>query len=264
MNWQGKLAVVTGASSGIGAATARLIAEKGGRVVLLARTEEKLQQVSAGISQTGGRSSFYPVDLTNPHATAYIAQQILIDQGVPDLLINNAGAGRWLTVMETDPEEAMQMMAAPYFAAFNTTHAFVPAMLNQNRGHILNVTSLACYIGFPGATGYIAARWAMRGFTEGLRGDLHRTPIGVTLFAAGKVDTPYFAHNPGSEARLPGLSRLMPTLTETQTAAALVKGVEQRKREVVVPAMGAVLLFFNRFFPRLVESLLYRTGWQGK
>ncbi|GAB4150422.1 MAG: SDR family oxidoreductase [Candidatus Promineifilaceae bacterium] len=263
MDISGKIAVITGASSGIGAATALLLAQKGARVVLLARREDKLAEVRRDIVTQGGQAVIYPVDLANAAAVSYVARAVFADVGPPDILINNAGAGRWLTVAETPPEEAEQMMAAPYFAAFNTTHAFLPAMLARNSGHILNVTSVASYAAWPGATGYIAARWAMRGFTLGLRADLHRTRIGVTLFAAGKVDTPYFTRNPGSEERIPGLSRIVPTLSSAQVAAAIVRAVQQERHEVIVPPIATLFVQLHKFLPGVVDRLLIQTGWQG-
>lgn len=262
MDISGKIAVITGASSGIGAATALLLAQKGARVVLLARREDKLAEVRRDILAQGGQAASYPVDLANAAAVSYVARAVFADVGPPDILINNAGAGRWLTVAETPPEEAEQMMAAPYFAAFNTTHAFLPAMLARNSGHILNVTSVASYAAWPGATGYIAARWAMRGFTLGLRADLHRTGIGVTLFAAGKVDTPYFTRNPGSEERIPGLSRIVPTLSSAQAAAAIARAVQRERREVIVPPIAALFVQLHKFLPGVVDRLLIQTGWQ--
>ncbi|MCA9940538.1 MAG: SDR family NAD(P)-dependent oxidoreductase [Anaerolineales bacterium] len=264
MNVNEKIIVITGASSGIGAAAAQLLARKGGRVVLLARREAQLAEVAQSIRAQGGQAAIYPIDLTNAAATSYVARVIMADIGVPDVLVNNAGAGRWLTVAETSPEEGAQMMAAPYFAAFNITRAFLPAMLQRDAGHILNVTSVASYAAWPGATGYIAARFAMRGFSEGLRADLHRTRIGVTLFAAAKVDTPYFARNPGSEERIPRLSRIVPTLTEAQAAAHIARAIERERREVVVPFMANLFLRWHRVFPRMVGGLLTRTGWQGE
>lgn len=135
-------------------------------------------------------------------------------------------------------------------------------MLARNSGHILNVTSVASYAAWPGATGYIAARWAMRGFTLGLRADLHRTGIGVTLFAAGKVDTPYFTRNPGSEERIPGLSRIVPTLSSAQAAAAIARAVQRERREVIVPPIAALFVQLHKFLPGVVDRLLIQTGWQ--
>ena len=114
-----------------------------------------------------------------------MAERINADVGTPDIIVNNAGAGQWKFVDETSPEEAVQMMAVPYFAAFYVTHAFLPGMLRRNTGHIVNVSSVGSRFVWPGATAYIAARWAVRGFTEALRADLAGTKIGVTLFECG-------------------------------------------------------------------------------
>jgi NAD(P)-dependent dehydrogenase (short-subunit alcohol dehydrogenase family) len=94
-------------------------------------------------------------------------------------------------VDETTPLEAVQMMAVPYFAAFYVTRAFLPRMLERNSGHIVDVSSVGSRFVWPGATAYLAARWAVRGFTEALRADLAGTGIGVTLFECGVVRTPY-------------------------------------------------------------------------
>ena len=180
MELRGRVVLITGASSGIGAATAKAIARRGGQVLLLARTQPALEAVAAEITVHGGTARVYPVDLTDLTMATQVARLIQTEVGTPDILINNAGAGRWLFVEETPPAEAVQMMAAPYFAAFFMTHAFLPAMRQRRRGQIINVTSIASYTVWPGATGYIAARWALRGFTEALRADLHGSGIEVT------------------------------------------------------------------------------------
>ena len=179
--------VVTGASSGMGAAIAKAMAKAGGRVALLARNKEDLDKVAAEIASAGSPARVYPVDLADAGAVAAVARRITQEMGAPDIIINNAGRGRWLFVDETSPDEAVQMMAVPYFAAFNVTHAFLPAMLKKNSGHIVNVSSVGSRFVWPGATAYLAARWAVRGFTEALRADLDGTGIGVTLYESGVV-----------------------------------------------------------------------------
>ena len=148
----GKLVLITGASSGIGAATAKAMAKAGARPVLLARRTEALDHVVAEITSAGGQAWTYSVDLTDADAVAAVAQEIMAELGTPDIVINNAGAGRWLFVDETSPEEAVQMMAVPYFAAFNVTHAFLAAMLRRNSGHIVNISSAGSRFVWPGAT----------------------------------------------------------------------------------------------------------------
>lgn len=262
MNIHGKLVLVTGASSGIGEAIAKAMAEAGGRVILLARNHDALARVSDEISAAGGKAHYYPVDLKNADAVAAVAGQISSTLGTPDIIVNNAGAGKWRYTDETSPAEAVEMMALPYFAAFNVTHAFLPAMLQRNSGHIVNISSVASRFVWPGATAYTAARWAVRGFTEALRSDLDRTGIHVTLYESGTVKSPYWENNEGSRERLPKISKLIPELTPEQVGKAVVQGVERNKRLVVVPFMMKTIYWQHALFPRVVQWLMNKTGYQ--
>ncbi|HYF61675.1 MAG TPA: SDR family NAD(P)-dependent oxidoreductase [Herpetosiphonaceae bacterium] len=256
------IAVVTGASSGIGAATARLLAARRARVVLLARGAGPLEELAGQIKAAGGEAWAYPVDLTDAAAVAGTAARVLAEVGVPHILVNNAGMGRFLAIDETTAAEAAEMMAAPYFAAFHVTHAFLPAMLGRRRGMIVNVTSPASRLPWPGATAYAAARWAMRGFNEALRADLYRTGVSTMLVTPGKVKSAYFANNPGSEERIPAIARISKTLTPEEVAEALVKGVEAGKRSVVTPRLIQVFFVLHALFPRTIEFLVNSTGWK--
>jgi short-subunit dehydrogenase len=262
MQIDGRTVLITGASSGIGAATARAMARKGARVILLARTQNALESVAAEITASGGKAHAYPVDLADAQAVDQTAKAISAEVGTPDILINNAGAGRWLFVEETSPEEMVSMMAVPYFAAFYITRAFLPDMLKRNSGHIVIITSPASRIAWPGATAYSVARWAMRGFSEALRADLRGTKLRVTLFTSGKVSSAYFENNPGSEERIPGISGLVPTITPEQAAAAIVRGIEHNKREIVVPLMLKLFYLQHNVVPRFIEWLVGVTGWK--
>lgn len=259
MNPRGKTALVTGASSGIGAATARALAQAGARVLLVARREGELERVASSIGP--GAATAYPVDLSSASAVSQMAQRITADVGTPDIIVNNAGAGQWKFVDETDPQEAVQMMAVPYFAAFYVTHAFLPGMLRRNSGHIVNVSSVGSRFVWPGATAYIAARWAVRGFTEALRADLAGTKVKVTLFESGVVQSPYWEHNPGSRERVPKMGRLVPELTSDAAAKAIVRGIEREQKLVVVPFMMKLTYWQHAVFPGVVHWLITRTGY---
>jgi short-subunit dehydrogenase len=254
--------VVTGASSGIGAAIAKAMAKAGGRVALLARRKDALDKVAAEIASAGSRAKVYPVDLADSGAVAEVAKRIAQELGAPDIIINNAGSGRWLFVDETSPREAVQMMTVPYFAAFNVTHAFLPGMLKRNSGHIVNISSVGSRFVWPGATAYLAARWAVRGFTEALRADLDETGIGVTLYESGVVRSPYWEHNPGSRERVPKMGNLVPELTPEQVGKAVVKGVERNKRLVVIPFLMKLTYWQHALFPRVVQWLMTKTGYR--
>lgn len=261
MKLDGAHVLVTGASRGIGAATARAFAQAGARVTLLARSAE-VDDVAAAIRARGCSAWAYTVDLTDAAAVAALVGPIMATGGVVDVVVNNAGAGRFLAVDETAPAEAAAMMASPYLAAFHVTRAFLPGMLARRHGRIVNLTSPAARIPWPGATAYAAARWAMRGFTEALQADLAGTGVGATLVIPGKVASPYFAHNPGSEERIPRFAGLMATLTPEEVGRAIVDGVRRDRADVVLPWLLRLLFVVHNLAPWPVEALMVRTGWR--
>jgi short-subunit dehydrogenase/quercetin dioxygenase-like cupin family protein len=261
MQIAGKLALITGASSGIGAATAWAFAQRGARVALVARTRPALELVAAQIRARGGVAYVYPADLATASDVDRLARAVTAEVGTPDILVNNAGGGGWRFVEDTDPAEVVRAMAVPYFAAFYVTRAFLPQMLRRNRGQIVNISSPIAYMAWPGAAAYGAARWAMRGFTAVLRADLHGTGIGVTLMTPTKVRSPYFAHHPGAEERIPRIARFYGTLTPEQVATAIVRAVERNQREVIIPAALQRTVLLHALLPGPIDWLLARTGW---
>jgi len=254
-----KLVLVTGASSGIGAATATLYAARGAELLLLARNADRLAEVAASIARAGGKALAYQVDLADAAAVAETCARIKRETGTPDILINNAGGGRWLSVVETSAEQALAMIEAPYLAAFTLTRDFLPEMIARGSGAIACITSPASFVVWPKAAAYVAARHALLGFTESLREDLRRTGVGVTLVVLGLVDTPYWEHNPGSRERVPAPNPLLaPALTAEQAAEAIVTGVEQQRKRVFKPAVLRALVWLNAFTPGLVTGQLRR------
>lgn len=264
MQISGKTALITGASSGIGAAIAKTFASEGAQVLLLARNEARLKLVATQIKAAGGQAKTYVVDLGDTEAIATIAKQIRTEIGTPDILVNNAGSGSWKFLQDTSPEEAWQMMELPYFAAFNIAREFLPEMLKRNSGHIVNMSSVGSRFVWPGATAYLAARWAVRGFTEALRADLYDTDIGVTLYESGVVNSSYWEHNPGSRERVPKIARMIPDLSPEQVGQAIAKGIKRNKRLVVIPFMMKTIYVQHFFFPWVVQWLITVTGYRPK
>jgi len=258
-----KTALITGASSGIGEALAKALAARGAHIALLARTASALEKVAGEIRANGGAASIYPVDAGDWRALEIITPHILAELGPPDVLINSAGAGRWLFTEETEPEEAISMMNAPYFAAFFTTRAFLPAMLARRSGVIVNINSPVTRIVWPGAAGYAAARGALQTYTNALRADLYGTGLHVLSVVCGEVKTPYFTTNPGTLERAPWIGRkLIPALTAQQVAAATLHALEHRQREIVLPFMLRVFYALHYLAPRFIEWLAIFSGHQ--
>lgn len=264
MNITGKNVLVTGASSGIGAAIARAMAQFGAaQLILLARSDMGLRQTVAQIEAGGGHARAYQVDLSDPEAVTRVARQILDEAGAPDILINNAGSGQWKFLTDTSPEEIRQAMTLPYFAAAWLTRALLPGMRMRGSGHIVNISSVASRLAWPGATAYIAACRAMRGFSDALRADESGGGIGVTHYESGPIATPYWRNNPGSRERVPGIARwLVPVLTEEQVARAVVAGVCRERRLIVIPRMMKFVYSLNYIFPWGVQWLMTRTGYR--
>jgi short-subunit dehydrogenase len=258
-----KLVLITGASSGIGEALAKRYGRTGAHVLLLARNAERLCSVADAVRESGGTATAFPIDLADATAIEHTSAMIAREIGIPDVLINNAGAGRWLPLLKTTAEEALAMIEVPYLAAFNLTRAFLPYMLTRRSGAIACVTSPASYLAWPNANAYIAARHALKGFTEALRSEVRGTGVTVTLAVLGPVETPYWEHNPGSRENLPKTNpALVPTLTPEQAAEAIFAGVEARKRTVVKPAIFRALFLLNALAPGLVANQLRRAARQ--
>ena len=256
------LVLITGASSGIGAEMARRYAKLGDRVLLLARSEGKLEQIVDEINAQGGQANAFSLDIGDYKAVIEIAEKIKADIGVPDIIINNAGGGKWRFIEETDYQEAVDMISAPYLGAFFITKVFMPEMLARNSGHIVNVTSFAAVIPFSGATGYIAARKAMIGFHEALTADLYRTNIKTSLAYFAKVESSFWEHNPGSEVRLPLAQKMIPIITTEQAAEAIVQGVRKGKRKINTPFMIKVTEFLTYMTPFITRFIMNQTGYK--
>ncbi len=245
--------LITGSSSGIGAATARYAASKGASVILIARSEEKLEKLSREIRESGGSASFYAADLSDFNSVRDVANRIQREQGTPDIIMNNAGIGQWKYTQDTTPEEALSMMSVPYLSAFAITHAFLPKLIEKKSGVIVNMTSAAAYMVWPGAASYIAARWAMRGFTDALRSELTPHGVKVMLVAFAKVTSDYWKHNPGSEANIPTRQSMIPELSPEAAARHIIAGIDQDKQQVIEPRQLRFILGLSKLFPGMVK-----------
>jgi short-subunit dehydrogenase len=262
MNLDGVRVVVTGGSSGIGEKTGRLFAQRGSEVVVLARSAEALDRVVKEIRAAGGRAHAYPVDLADLDQVAVVSRRILTEVGPVDVLVNNAGAGRWLAIEETDPHEALAMTMVPYLGAFAMTRGLIEPMLARRRGMVINVTSPAAVTPFPGAVAYSVARGAMLHFTRALQADLHGTGVRAATVMPSEVDSPYFDHNPGSKRRIPRISKLVGTIGPQDVAEAIVRVAERDSRGATLPWQLTAVRALHAVVPGVVTGVIRTTGWK--
>ncbi len=261
MDVAGSIVVVSGASSGIGAAVARSVAERGAHAVLLARSRDPMQRSVDRLRADGHQATAFACDLTDLAAVAGTAERVRAAVGEPDVVVNNAGAGRYLSVEETDPAEARDMAMLPYVGAFALTRAFVPGMLARRRGVIVNVTSPAALVPFPGAVAYSVARGAMAHFTDALRMDLRGTGVTASLALIWEVESTYWAANPGARDRVPKIARIIPTLSEEEAASGVLRAIETERRVVSVPRALSGIRAAHAVLPGVLRGLVAATGY---
>lgn len=190
-----RVALVTGASTGIGRATAKSLADAGAKVGLAARTVPKLESLAAEIEVEGGEALVLPSDVREREQIESMVQSVVERFGRLDILVNNAGVGQWEweSATDADPEAWRDEIEVNLLGLMDTTLVTVPVMLRQGSGHIVNVSSLGAR--YPGSKwpGYMASKAGVNGFTQTIMHDLRKRGIRVTLIEPGGVYTPMVA-----------------------------------------------------------------------
>lgn len=186
---QSTVALITGASTGIGEALALELAPYGAKIAICARRTEKLQEVAAKIQEAGATPLVIACDLTNKEAATDAVRQTIKTFGRIDILVNNAGRGNLASVEDTTTEQIKSMFELNVYPLFYTTAAALPVMKEQGHGHIVNVASVAGKMAFPFNSAYVAAKHAVVGFTAALRAELVETGIEATVICPDGVET---------------------------------------------------------------------------
>ena len=222
------VALVTGASSGIGATTAAELAKRGARVILVARRADRLAEQVAAISAAGGQAASIEADVSDLAALPKLVSDAVAVYGRVDALINNAGIGTGKRYVEMEPAAIEQMVGVNLLGPLLLTRLLLPGMLERKRGAVVCVASVAGQVAVE--TLYSATKFGLRGFALSLRRELLKTGVSVSVVSPGFVRTELTA---GMRGRLPG-----PEIVARAIAGLLARP----RREVVVPALyhGAI------------------------
>jgi short-subunit dehydrogenase len=234
--------IITGASSGIGAATARRLGRAGMVIVLAARRVREMAAVGRDIETNGGTAVLVPTDVRNPADIAALVDRAVAIDGRIDVLVNNAGVGGSASVL-ADDAVVDEMLDVNLRAPIRLMRAVVPIMKAQRGGAIVNIGSVAGEIGVAGT--YSATKFALRGLTDSVRRELTGTGIGVTLIEPG-----FIATTPSRQRRgLPG-----PEIV----AAAVERAIGRPRRRIVVPVRYRGAIVAANALPALTDRLYAR------
>jgi short-subunit dehydrogenase len=240
-----RVVIITGASSGIGAATAVACGAEGMRVVLAARREALLQGVAAEVEAAGGEAMVCPTDVADAVQSAAMVAAVVERFGRVDVLLANAGIGSSGWLAEIAEEEIERLVAINLLGVIHCVRAVLPVMLAQGQGHILTVSSIAGGIAMPRIAVYAATKAGVHRFAEGLRREVRPRGIFVTDVVPGFIDTPMLARSEG-----------IPKAPVDALARAILAGLRRPRRAIVFPAWYQVILAANLSFPGLIDWLL--------
>ena len=248
--------LVTGASSGIGEATARLFAHNGYRVALAARRFDRLQALAAEIHAGGGMALPIQVDLADLEAIQSMVKTTLDTWGQVDVLLNNAGFGRldWLDKLEPEVDIQLQVVVN-LLGAIQTTRALLPYMIERRQGHIINMGSVASLVASPTYSIYAATKFGLRGFSEALRREVGISGIKVSGVYPGGVRTEFDQHT--KIKRKTGFTTPKRLKLEAEDVArAVAELVRHPRREMVLPKAWLLSIWINQLFPGFADRLV--------
>lgn len=259
-----KIAVVTGASAGVGRATARLLAKNGWDLGLIARGHAGLEAARREAEQMGVRALAVPTDVADSDAVERAAQQIENELGSIDVWVNNAMVSVFSPVKQMQPEEYRRVTEVTYLGVVYSTLAALKRMLPRNRGVIVQVGSALAYRSIPLQSAYCAAKHAIVGFTDSLRCELihDQSKVRVTVVHLPALNTPQFNW---TKSRMRRKAQPVPPIYQPEVAAdAILYAATHNRREIFlgVPTVGAIQA--NKFAPGLLDRYLGKNGYDSQ
>lgn len=259
-----EVVVITGASGGVGRATARLFGSRGARIGLIARGQDGLDGARREVEQLGGQALVFPIDVADAGAIEDAAGRVEAAFGPIDVWINNAMASVFSPVKEMEAEEYRRVTEVTYLGYVYGTLAALKRMLPRDRGTIVQVSSALGYRSIPLQSAYCAAKHAIVGFTESLLSELKHddSKVHVTMVHMPALNTPQFGW---VKSRLPRRAQPVPPIFEPEVAArAIWYAAHHRRRAVAVGWPTLKAIFGNKFVPGFIDRYLARNGYDSQ
>lgn len=251
MMFSNKTVVITGASSGIGKSTSFEFAKRGANLILVSRNEEKLNELENSLKKFNVKTMVCVCDVSNKLEVEKMAKLVLEKFSQVDILVNNAGFAIFDYVKNLTIEQIEDQMNTNYFGMIYCIKNFLPSMINKNSGHIVNVASVAASFGLPGIAPYCASKYAMLGFSEGLKHELSSTHVDVTVVSPIMVRTNFFNHSSFSKIKKSSFSLSPETVANT-----IVKASTSRRLEIIVPSFVRIAIWIKHTIPYLINPIL--------
>ncbi|HIT49084.1 MAG TPA: SDR family oxidoreductase [Candidatus Coprenecus stercoripullorum] len=254
----GKVAVITGGSSGIGLATARLLADRKAKLVIAARSMDRLVEAASELAK---KTEVLPVrtDVQSEADCRNLIDKAVERFGRIDILVNNAGVSMRAMFRDLDLSVIRRSMDVNFYGTVYCTKYALPYLL-ESKGTVVGVISVAGFKGLPGRTGYSASKFAVYGFLDALRVEHLYDGLHVMLFAPGftasnirksamTADGSPQGESPRDEGKM---------MTAEQCARHMLSGIRRRKRRMVLTLLGKITVFFNKFSPGFVDRVEWR------
>tara|TARA_Y100000589_G_scaffold104124_1_gene98448 strand:- start:5511 stop:6314 length:804 start_codon:yes stop_codon:yes gene_type:complete len=255
-----KVVIITGASSGIGEACARELYKKKARLVLVARSETKLNELALEINNDGGSAISVIADVSIESDCAKIIDKTIEAYGSIDVLINNAGISMRALFLDLDLSVFNKVMQVNFYGTLYCTKHALKYIL-KNKGSVVGISSIAGHKGLPGRTAYSASKFAMTGFLEALRIENINKGLHVLVaspgFTASKIRSRALDSSGKTQNDSPRNERKM--MQPEEVAKQIVCAIEKRKSSIVLTFQGKLLVFLNKFFPNLVDKLVFNS-----
>lgn len=261
---EGKVAVITGASAGVGRAIARKYAEQGAKLGLIARTPEALEAAADEVRALGSEALVLPLDVSRADLVMEAADRVVAAWGGIDIWVNDAMVSVFAPIHQTTPEEYRRVIEVNYLGYVHGTLAALAHMRRQNRGVIVQIGSALAYRSIPLQSAYCASKAAVRGFTDSLRSELwrERSAIAVTALQLPAVNTPQFDV---VRSRLPDHPQPVPPIYQPELIAeAAVDAALRPRREMWIGWNTVKALIGQRFIPGLLDRYLARAAWESQ